>query len=262
MRELLLPYYNTRRKDYIDTLVIHAAAQKTVSELVDVLVQRELSAHYVIGTDGDVVRLVPDKFRAWHAGAGSWRGETQDINSNSIGIELCNPLFGEENYTDKQIASLTELCLHLIDKHNLAPTQVIGHLDMAPTRKIDPGSCFPWQKLAQNGIGLWYETNNPLPTPALNNRQMLAYIGYNTTETPIASAWAFCRHYNPELYFALGGKKGTNSGNTPEQTPENSLEYYKTLVAVYNAFAAYDAQNISSYISLQQSLPAVHPFSR
>ena len=246
MRDLLLPYYNERRKNYIDTLVIHAAAQKTINELVDVLVSRELSAHYVIGTNGDIVRLVPDEFRAWHAGAGSWRGETQDINSNSIGIELCNGLFGEEPYTTKQITALTELCLHLIDKHNLAPTQIIGHSDMAPTRKIDPGSCLPWQKLAQHGIGLWYDTTQKAPAPQLNTRQMLAEIGYNTVETPEASAWAFCRHYHPELYFALGGKKGANCGNSPKQTPENCLEYYNTLCAVYAAFKAAES---STYIA-------------
>ncbi len=252
MRELLLPYYNKRRKNYIDTLVIHAAAQKTVGELINVLVERELSAHYVIGQDGDIVRLVPDEFRAWHAGAGSWREETQDINSNSLGIELCNGLFGEEPYTEKQIAALTELCLHLIDKHNLAPTHIIGHADMAPTRKIDPGSCLPWQKLAQQGIGLWYDAANTPQKPTLNSREMLAYIGYNTTETPEASAWAFCRHYNPKLYFALGGKKGANCG-TITPTPENSIEYYKTLYAVYNAFRAAEQPSPSLYNVINDS---------
>ncbi len=248
MRELILPYYNERRKNYIDTLVIHAAAQETVSDLVSVLADRELSAHYVIGTDGDIVRLVPEKFRAWHAGAGSWRGETHDINSNSIGIELCNDLFGEEPYTDKQISALTELCLHLIDKYDFAPTHIIGHSDMAPSRKIDPGSCLPWQKLAQNGIGLWPDAEISARPATLSSRQMLAYIGYNVTETPDASAWAFCRHYNPELYFALGGNKGANHGIF-NQTPEDSIEYYRTLRAVYAVFKAHDEQCRSAAFS-------------
>lgn len=242
MRELLLPYYNERRKNYIDTLVIHAAAQENIGDLVSVLAKRELSSHYVIGTDGDIVRLVPEKFRAWHAGAGSWRGETSDINSNSIGIELCNGLFGEEAYTEKQISALTELCLQLIDKYDFAPTQIIGHSDMAPSRKIDPGSCLPWQKLAQNGIGLWYKPQNAPLTQLPNSRQMLSYIGYNTTDTPAASAWAFCRHYNPKLYFDLGGVKGGNRG-LQNQTPEDNREYYNTLCAVYTAFKTYDEQN-------------------
>lgn len=241
MRELLLPYYNERRKNYINTLVIHAAAQDSIGDLVSVLTKRELSAHYAIGKDGDIVRLVPDKFRAWHAGAGSWRSETQDINSNSIGIELCNGLFGEEPYTDKQVSALTELCLQLIDKYDFAPTNIIGHSDMAPSRKIDPGSCLPWQKLAQNGIGIWPDAETPAFAPTLSSRQMLAYIGYNTSDTPDASAWAFCRHYNPELYFALGGKKGANHG-IHNQTPA-SAEYYHTLHSVYTAFKAYDEQN-------------------
>ena len=158
MRELLLPYYNERRKKYVGYADLFTrAAQTTVSDLVGVLVKRELSAHYVIGMDGEVVRLVPDEFRAWHAGAGEWNGEKQDINSNSIGIELCNGLFGEMEYPEKQVAALTDLCLHLIDKHNFAPTQIIGHSDMAPTRKIDPGSKLPWEKLARHGVGVWYD---------------------------------------------------------------------------------------------------------
>lgn len=237
MRELLLPYYNERRKSYIDTLVIHAAAQKTVGELVDVLVERELSSHYVIGADGDVVRLVPDEYRAWHAGAGSWRGETQDINSNSIGIELCNGLFGEEPYTDKQIAALTELCLHLIDKYNFAPTQIIGHADMAPTRKIDPGSCLPWEKLAQNGVGLWYDMADATKVRTTDARKLLTVIGYSV-DNQETSEWAFLRHFNPELYFALGGKKGANAASFNEVKLQDNIEFIRTLQAVSVAFAA------------------------
>lgn len=231
MRELLLPYYNERRKEYIDTLVIHAAAQQTVSDLVGVLVNRELSAHYVIGTDGDVVRLVPDEYRAWHAGAGVWNGERQDINSNSIGIELCNGLFGEEVYPEKQIAALTELCLHLIDKYNFKPTQIIGHSDMAPTRKIDPGSKLPWEQLAKHGVGLWYDLADAKKAHSADAAVLLSSIGYGV-ENLEAAEWAFCRHFNPELYFAMGGKKGANCGYVGGMMPHSYLEYVKTLQAV------------------------------
>lgn len=235
MRELLLPFYNERRKDYIDTLVIHAAAQQTVGDLVKVLVDRELSSHYVIGRDGDVVRLVPDEFRAWHAGAGVWNGETQDINSNSVGIELCNGLFGEEEYPQKQMDALAELCLHLIDKHNIAPTQVIGHSDMAPTRKIDPGSKFPWEKMARHGIGVWYDMADAEKVKATDTTKLLTSIGYGVDNLE-ATEWAFCRHFNPELYYALGGKKGANAGTIKGVCLRENVDFVNTLKAVAVAF--------------------------
>lgn len=237
MRELLLPYYNERRKGYIDTLVIHAAAQQKVSDLVDVLVKRELSAHYVIGKDGDVVRLVPDEYRAWHAGAGEWNGETQDINSNSIGIELCNGLFGEMDYPKKQIEALTELSLHLIDKHGFHPTQIIGHSDMAPSRKIDPGSKLPWEKLAKNGVGVWYDMADAKRVESVDVGALLSSIGYGL-DNKEATEWAFLRHFNPELYFALGGKKGENHGLVDCARPCDNVEFVRTLQAVSVAFAS------------------------
>ncbi|MCM1324079.1 MAG: N-acetylmuramoyl-L-alanine amidase [Acetobacter sp.] len=236
MRDLLLPYYNERRKDYIDTLVIHAAAQHTVSDLVGVLANRELSAHYVIGVDGDVVRLVPDEYRAWHAGAGEWNGERQDINSNSIGIELCNGLFGEMAYAPKQIEALTELCLHLIDKYDFQSTQIIGHSDMAPTRKIDPGSKLPWAQLAKDGVGLWYDMADAKKVRTTDVRKLLSSIGYGV-ENQEASEWAFLRRFNPELYFALGGKKGANSASINGAALKDNIEFVRTLQAVSAAFA-------------------------
>lgn len=236
MRELWLPNYNERRKDYIDTLVIHAAAQTTVSDLVGVLVKRELSAHYVIGADGDVVRLVADEHRAWHAGVSEWNGEKQDINSNSIGIELCNGLFGEKEYPEKQIAALTDLCLHLIDKHGFEPTQIIGHSDLAPTRKIDPGSKFPWAKLAQNGVGVWYDMNDAKKVRSTDTAKLLSSIGYGV-ENIEATEWAFLRHFNPELYVALGGKKGANCGMNGSIRPRDNVEFVRTVQAVAFAFA-------------------------
>ncbi len=236
MRELLLPYYNERRKKYVDTLIIHAAAQTTVSDLVGVLVKRELSAHYVIGMDGEVVRLVPDEFRAWHAGAGEWNGEKQDINSNSIGIELCNGLFGEMEYPEKQVAALTDLCLHLIDKHNFAPTQIIGHSDMAPTRKIDPGSKLPWEKLSRHGVGVWYDMADAKKARTADTAKLLASIGYGL-ENPEAAEWAFCRHFNPDLYYVLGGKKGANCGAVGSVRPRDNVEFVRTVQAVAVRFA-------------------------
>lgn len=236
MQEILLPYYNNRRRPYIDTIVIHASAQHKASDLIDVLVKRELSAHYVVDETGEITRLVPEACRAWHAGVGSWRGET-DINSTSIGIEMCNGLFGEEPFTPSQLNALAELCLHLIDKYDIKPVNIIGHSDLAPERKIDPGSMFPWQKMAKMGIGVWYNQENMRQTAQCSAAKMLQQIGYGI-ENLDAAEWAFCRHYNPELYCFLGGKKGMNKGENENLVLHDNPEYIRTLQAVYDAFAA------------------------
>ena len=234
MKEILLPYYNDRKGRKINTLVIHASAQRTSDALVAKLVERELSSHYLVDEKGEVTRLVPEVCRAWHAGVGEWNGE-KDLNSTSIGIEMCNGLFGEEPFTEKQIDALMELCAHLIDKYDIAPTQVIGHSDLAPGRKIDPGSMFPWKKLANNGIGLWYETSMAGKNGILTAEQMLQGIGYGTDDLE-TTEWAFCRHFNPMLYRFLGGKPGANKGTIDGLVLHDNPEYMRTLRSVYQAY--------------------------
>lgn len=229
MKEQLIPYYNVRLKNRIDTIVIHAAAQTEASDLIDLLEERELSCHYVVDREGEVFKLVDEKHRAWHAGAGVWRGES-DINSNSIGIELCNGLFGEEPYTQKQMEALKELCLDLMERYDIKPINVIGHSDMAPTRKIDPGTMFPWQEFAKSGIGIWYKSKVLYDAQGIDVKQMLENIGYGV-ENYEATKWAFLRHYSPELYYYLGGKKGANG---PDKMPVN-LEENKVFCAILKA---------------------------
>ena len=235
MREILLPYYNDRRGRSIDTLVIHASAQHTADALMDKLRERELSSHYVIDESGEITRMVPDACRAWHAGVGEWNGE-KDLNSTSIGIEMCNGLFGEEPFNDRQVMSLIDLCQHLIDKYDILPTQIIGHADLAPTRKIDPGTMFPWQKMAEYGVGLWYDANSVSDTTQLSPKEMLQSIGYGTDDLE-ATEWAFCRHFNPKLYKFLGGKPGANKGTITGLVLHDNPEYLRTLKAVTNAYA-------------------------
>ncbi|MBP5698616.1 MAG: N-acetylmuramoyl-L-alanine amidase [Alphaproteobacteria bacterium] len=234
MKELLLPYYNDRRGRQIDTLVIHASAQHNADDLIAKLVERELSAHYLVDEQGEIIRLVPEACRAWHAGVGEWRGE-KDLNSTSIGIEMCNGLFGEEPFTDKQINALIELCQHLSDKYAIEPTQIIGHSDLAPARKIDPGVMFPWQKLAENGVGLWYDCKREHRSNGKTHEQMLKLIGYGTDDLE-ATEWAFCRHFNPALYCFLGGKKGANKGTIDGLVLHHNPQYLKTLQAVCEVF--------------------------
>lgn len=118
----------------------------------------EVSAHYLIDRDGTVLSLVPEEARAWHAGAGEWRG-AGDVNSRSIGIELVNS--GAEPFAEPQMAALERLLADLMHRHALPPAAVIGHSDMAPDRKSDPGPRFDWRRLARQGLAVWPEPATP-----------------------------------------------------------------------------------------------------
>ncbi|RMF40257.1 MAG: N-acetylmuramoyl-L-alanine amidase [Alphaproteobacteria bacterium] len=114
----------------------------------------EVSAHYLIGEDGTVCRLVAEERRAWHAGAGAW-GVLSDINSHSIGIELANP--GDRPFPEAQTAALEALLRELMARHDIPPKGVIAHADLAPGRKSDPGPRFDWRRLALAGCAVWAE---------------------------------------------------------------------------------------------------------
>lgn len=194
MRTHMLPYFNERPAK-ISALVLHCSAYAS-KDMIEVLEKEELSAHYVVGLNGDVTQLVPEEKRAWHAGISSWR-EFNNLNHNSIGIEISSMSMGQEPYSERQINSLIELCQGIITRHHIPVRNVVGHSDIAPTRKPDPGAAFPWQKLAENGIGLWYDLNDAEKVKESNPEILLQKIGYNT-ENPAAAMYAFCRHFIPQ----------------------------------------------------------------
>lgn len=132
------------------------SAQAALDRLCDPAI--EVSAHYLIGGDGTVWQMVDEAKRAWHAGAGEWRG-LDDINSRSIGIELDNR--GDQPFSEPQMAALEQLMREIADRHHIGPAGVIGHSDMAPGRKHDPGPRFDWARLARQGLALM-----PAPAPA------------------------------------------------------------------------------------------------
>ena len=119
----------------------------------------EVSAHYLIDRDGSVLSLVDEASRAWHAGAGEWRG-AGDVNSRSVGIELANS--GREPFAEPQMAALERLLHAVLERHGLGPEAVIAHSDMAPERKGDPGARFDWRRLAVQGLAVW-----PVVVPAV-----------------------------------------------------------------------------------------------
>jgi N-acetylmuramoyl-L-alanine amidase len=153
------PNHGPRRGDgAIDMLILHYTGMTTAAAALDRLCdpKTEVSAHYAIGEDGTVWRLVPEDLRAWHAGRAFWAGET-DINSRSIGIELVNPghEHGYRAFPEPQMAALQTLCLDILTRRQIPPHRVLGHSDVAPGRKSDPGELFDWRRLAIAGIGLW-----------------------------------------------------------------------------------------------------------
>ena len=117
-----------------------------------------VSSHYVVDEDGTVFRLVPEDRRAWHAGVSHWRGHSA-LNARSIGIEIVNPghEWGYRDFPVLQLAAVCDLCLTILARHAIPARNVVGHSDVAPDRKEDPGERFDWRALAENGVGLWPE---------------------------------------------------------------------------------------------------------
>ncbi|MDO1528488.1 N-acetylmuramoyl-L-alanine amidase [Fulvimonas sp. R45] len=170
------PNYDIRRPVLI---VLHFTDEHSAQEALDTLRTRNsggpVSAHYLIGSDGHVYQLVPDQLRAWQAGPGRW-GTITDLNSASIGIELDND--GHTPFAQAQIDSLLRLLADLTTRLHIPPTQVIGHEDLAPGRKDDPGPYFPWAQLAAAGFGRW--PSGPLcdPPPGFDPWMAMAVVGY------------------------------------------------------------------------------------
>ena len=148
-----------RSKSLIKIIVIHYTGMQSGRESLSRLCnpKSKVSSHFVISQNGRVYRLVQDNQIAWHAGKSCW-GKYKNLNKNSIGIELVNKghKFGYTNFKKKQLSSLIKICKILIKKYKIKKRNIIGHSDIAPLRKIDPGEKFPWENLAKKNIGIWH----------------------------------------------------------------------------------------------------------
>lgn len=192
-----LPYFDERPNGAkVRALVLHCSAHPA-KEMIAVLRERELSSHYIIDENGEVLQLVSEKQRAWHAGESRWRGMHM-LNQYSVGIELSSPTLGQKEYAEPQIKSLIKLCRQIIRHYQIPAVNVVAHSDIAPTRKPDPGLAFPWHKLAQKGVGLWYDLNDADKIAENDAVKLLQTIGYDTTDSA-AAAYAFCRHFLPQM---------------------------------------------------------------
>jgi len=194
MRERLSPNRDARPEGRRpDMLIVHYTGMRTAPEALDRLCDpaAEVSAHWLIEEDGAVWRLVPEEERAWHAGVSFWDGES-GLNAGSIGVELVNPghEFGYRPFPEPQMRALLALAHGAMARWTIAAHRVLGHSDVAPRRKQDPGELFDWRRLAAEGIGLW-----PAPAaPAADAVAALAACGYEVEE-PAATLAAFQRRY-------------------------------------------------------------------
>lgn len=163
-REAPSPNWNERAQP-VSMVVLHYTGMRTAAEALERMLdpKAEVSAHYMIDEDGTVTRLVDEGKRAWHAGRSYWRGIT-DINSASVGIELVNPghEWGYRPFPDAQMEALIPLLAAVMDRHGIAPENVVGHSDIAPARKDDPGELFDWELLARYKLAL------PTPKPRIS----------------------------------------------------------------------------------------------
>ena len=153
------PNFDDRAKGQAPTLlVLHYTGMESNSEAINRLcdVRSFVSAHYVVEENGTCLQLVHETYRAWHAGKSNWAGN-EDINSCSIGIELCNPGhdWGYRKFPEQQMKTLISLCRDIITRNSIPSHLVLGHSDIAPHRKMDPGELFDWQRLSRERIGVW-----------------------------------------------------------------------------------------------------------
>lgn len=209
------------RKAPPSLLVLHYTGMATGEAAIDRLRDPEakVSAHYVVEEDGRIFRLVPEERRAWHAGVSFWRGR-RNVNGDSIGIEIVNPghAFGYRAFPEAQVAAVLALTADIRTRWDIEDRDIVGHSDIAPTRKEDPGELFPWKRLAEAGHGLWAEAP-PAPGAPIGEGEEgaavfalqagLTRLGYDLPPSgqfdadTAAVVRAFQRHWRPERVDGL-----------------------------------------------------------
>ncbi len=216
------PNFNSikRPKKQIRFIVLHYTGMKSENAAINKLtnIQSQVASHYLITRNGKIINLVPDLYIAWHAGISSWK-TLNSLNKNSIGVEITNPghQFGYKKFSKKQINSLINLSKFLIKKYEINKRNILGHSDIAPDRKKDPGEKFPWEYLAKKHIGIWHnldkqklkklrkkKCNGIMKNLFLNNLFSIGYAkrGKNNVEKSryhIFVVKAFQRRFRPEL---------------------------------------------------------------
>ena len=196
----------------VDILLMHYTGMETGKAALERLCDpaARVSSHYTVDEDGTIFRHVPEECRAFHAGISYWAGAT-DINARSIGIEIVNPghEWGYRSFPDVQIDAVIRLSKDILARHPVPPERIIGHSDVAPARKQDPGELFPWQRLAEEGVGLWPAgTDGVLAVAFADGLRAYGYgiqpEGHATLEQAII---AFQRHFRPARIDGIADKE-------------------------------------------------------
>ena len=200
------PNFNERPlADLIDMIVLHYTGMQSAEAALERMCDpvSEVSAHYMVDDGGGVFRLVAEEKRAWHAGKSFWQGAT-DINDRSIGIEIANPghEFGYQPFPQSQMVGLHNLLQEVILRHKIPTARVIGHSDIAPDRKQDPGELFDWRGLAAAGLAIWPDKSKD-PIAPVDVSKTLADIGYDPDVALADTITAFQRRFVPH---AVSGK--------------------------------------------------------
>lgn len=202
------PNYNDRAKETkVNTIILHYTAMSSSLKALEWLCNpiSKVSSHYLIDEKGSVFLIVPEEYRAWHAGPSLWE-EQADVNSRSIGIELAH--LGEGPFPKKQIESLCVLLKDIVNRHKIFPSRILGHSDVAPHRKVDPGPWFPWRHLASQNLALWASRKSlrKMEASILDFQNDLRFFGY---DCPLSGMWdldtknirqAFLMRFYPELW--------------------------------------------------------------
>jgi N-acetylmuramoyl-L-alanine amidase len=213
-----------RSSKSIKLIVIHYTGMQSERESIMRLCnpKYKVSSHFVINQNGKIYRLVQDDQTAWHAGKSCW-GKYKNLNKNSIGIELVNKghEFDYTNFKKKQLSSLIKICKILIKKYKIKKRNIVGHSDISPLRKIDPGEKFPWKELADKKIGIWHNCkakdlikfrqvriSNKFKSEFINNLKKIGYCFNNKKKTSFSkTVEAFQRHYRKELINGIIDKE-------------------------------------------------------
>jgi N-acetylmuramoyl-L-alanine amidase len=196
------PNFDDRTRP-VSIIVLHYTGMTDAAAAIDRLRDPEakVSCHYLVAEDGQVLRMVAEDKRAWHAGRSWWRGMTA-LNDCSVGIEIVNPghEFGYRPFPDEQIAALIPLVADIKERHGVTRGNIVGHSDIAPARKQDPGELFPWGRLARLRLALPRPTRNLTDPNWTDGGFLLALerFGYDVTD-PLAATVAFQRRFRPEL---------------------------------------------------------------
>jgi len=195
------PNYDDRGRS-VDTIILHYTGMQSAGEAIERLCDpaAKVSSHYVIDEDGAIYALASEAKRAWHAGVSSWKGET-DTNARSVGVEIVNPghEFGYREFPKRQVDMVVALVADIKTRHAVPPTRVLGHADVAPQRKEDPGELFPWKRLADEGLAIGPYDGAPDGSISYEEAlSLLRAIGYDAPQGAHAAALvAFQRRFCP-----------------------------------------------------------------